>query len=65
MANIYDYRLALAQVLMWGRIAVHENGYRAENVSIEQLWIGNKKRAKVLQERYGIPVGSLKDAKCL
>lgn len=54
----------LARVEVWGRIAEHERGYRAERVKLKELFLLDSEMyqgdAVALQARYQIPVTTLK-----
>jgi len=48
----------LARVALWGRVAVHVHGYRAQRIRIEELFCDHRAvvTPQALRERYQIPV---------
>jgi len=62
--GLWGYRTVIGEVYLWGWVAEHESGYRAEFGYPKSLYVGDEVdpvQILGLEEAYGVPVGLMAD----
>lgn len=54
--NLQDKAVVVGEVLLWGDVAEHDNGYRAEHCYPFRLWTNDFLATSTLRDAYGVAV---------